>query len=216
MASVSQDYIKRMIEEIGAIWSQIVRHLTMSDFDKAEMCLDQAYKDLLHLDRNLIHNTSDDFLVMLTSVGKVGNVDKSLAMGELLNIEAEICEAKDEADKAYACRVKALNVLIESLLRLSHSTSSEHVERIDKLFDKLREYELPLATKSRAMNFYERVGRFEKAEDMLHDCIDEDDTFIDVGIAFYQRLLLRPNHELEIGGLPRDEVQDGLAELLDA
>jgi hypothetical protein len=63
----------------------------------------------------------------------------------------------------------------------------------------------------------ESLGRYADAEDVLFEAIDDlpaDTGLVDAGIAFYQRLLALEDADLETGGLPRDEVRSGLAELL--
>jgi hypothetical protein len=53
----------------------------------------------------------------------------------------------------------------------------------------------------------------DKAEDVLFDCLDKDDAAAP-GLAFYERLRTKSDEELERGGLPRTEVEEGRQELL--
>lgn len=217
MPAYSQDYIKRMIEQIGEAWAEVVALLKQDDPARAIERLDQAYRDLVHLDRDLVHKTSEDFLILATTVGKVGDVDRSLALADLLRIEAEIHEHQDEPELRAACLFKAINVLVEASLRLSHASSQEHVERIDQLATDIKGLEAAPATHWRLFRYFESRSQFDKAEDALYELLDADpDVYADHGIDFYQRLLKQPDHVLEQGGLPRAEVQDGLEQLLDS
>ena len=61
---------------------------------------------------------------------------------------------------------------------------------------------------------YEREGAYADAEDMLFELIDAGHPeLIPQGIELYERMLAKPDDELERGKLPRDEVEDGLAQL---
>jgi tetratricopeptide (TPR) repeat protein len=64
--------------------------------------------------------------------------------------------------------------------------------------------------------FYEQAGQFAKAEDALFSLIEAAPGNTDalaMGAAFYGRLLRLDDGQLAAGGLPREEVEAGLAEL---
>jgi tetratricopeptide (TPR) repeat protein len=215
MASYSQDYVKRLIEELGQVWSQIVTQLREGKPEHAFATLDKAYRELANIDRDMVHKTSEDFLILSTMVGKVGDVDRTLALAELLKIEGALYAEQGDDENAVTCRSKALNLLCEAYLRLHHGSTSAHTELIDEIAVALKNADLSEPTEWRLFQMYERRGKYLEAEDTLHRLIDLNDGAIDHGIAFYERLLQLPDHVLNNGGLPRDEVQDGLDDLLD-
>jgi hypothetical protein len=154
----------------------------------------------------------------MTSLNSGGDANKSLLLADLLDAEAEIDELRGDYEQSDARYLKALNVLTRVALQLTHKPIAEHIERIDGFVDKLQDVSLPMATKGFLFLYYEQIGRFSQAEDMLFDMLDaatdeEEITIGDSGVAFYQRLLQRNDHELEAGGLPRAEVEEGLREL---
>lgn len=58
-------------------------------------------------------------------------------------------------------------------------------------------------------------GRFDAAENMLFDCLDtEDSAFLDVANDFYYRLNLLTDQELTTGNFSRQEIQDGLEDVI--
>jgi hypothetical protein len=66
------------------------------------------------------------------------------------------------------------------------------------------------------MQHYERVGSLGKAEDALFSMLEagpNEPTFLDFGIAFYQRLACQSDSSLSSGNLSRAEVNAGLADL---
>jgi tetratricopeptide (TPR) repeat protein len=213
MPGYSQDYIKRLIEQLGELWHGIITLLKQNDVGRAEARLDAAYREFLHMDRDLVHGTSDDFLVLAVGIGRTGDVDKVLALADLLRIEAEIFEKKGDEAGRDICRVKALNVLCEALARSNHSGSSEHVERIDALVVQVQDAALSAPTLLRMHRMYEARGQFDKAEDRLFELLDIDGEQMGLGYAFYERLQALPDHVLVEGGLPREEVDAALEEL---
>jgi Family of unknown function (DUF6483) len=66
------------------------------------------------------------------------------------------------------------------------------------------------------MRHYEQAGEHARAEDALFNMLDAgpaNTELLDFGIGFYQRLLRLDDETLEVGNLPRAEVNAGLAEL---
>jgi hypothetical protein len=57
------------------------------------------------------------------------------------------------------------------------------------------------------------TGRLAQAEDRLHELLESAPGSIEFGRGFYDRLLARPDRELEAGGLNREEAVQGRAEL---
>ena len=58
--------------------------------------------------------------------------------------------------------------------------------------------------------------RFDEAENMLFDCLDvEDPAFLDVANDFYYRLNCLSNQELAAGNFSRQEIQDGLNDVIE-
>ena len=87
---------------------------------------------------------------------------------------------------------------------------------VEELRDALSDYVLPDGTSEMLVRYYEQIGAYAKAEDVLYDFLDttEDcERVTDIGIGFYERLLDLSDAQLEAGGLPRDEVHAGLDEL---
>jgi hypothetical protein len=211
MPSYSQDYIKRMLEQLGEIWAEVVAHLTRGDDAAALERIDEAYRDLVHLDRDLVHKTSEDFLILAVTVGKVGDIDRSIALCDLLRLEAQVHDRAGDDALREMCLLKALNVLLEAALRLSHGTSQVHIERIDALLAEARAFDLNVPTLWRIFTYHEMRGRFDRAEDALYELIDLDaDTFVTQAHEFYARLSALPDHDLERGGLSRAEVEEGM------
>ncbi len=76
---------------------------------------------------------------------------------------------------------------------------------------------LPSETHQALLDYYEQFDLYDTAEELLFEWVESEpgnSEAIEAGITFYERLLLKSVEELEDGGLPRDEVEAGLEELL--
>lgn len=213
MPSYSQDYIKRMLEQLGEVWAEVVGQLTRGEDAAALERIEQAYRDLVHLDRDLVHKTGEDFLILAVTVGKVGDVDRSIALCDLLRLEAQIHARAGDEEMQQACLTKALNVLLEAALRLSHGSSQLHTERIDALLAEARAFDVGASTLWRTFVYHEQRGAYASAEDAIYELIDVDpDVYGPEAHEFYLRLAALPDHALERGGLTRAEVEEGLGD----
>jgi len=218
----SSDYLKRMIEQFGEFLLGIKRLAEGEQYAEALEAIDAAFKESLGMDSKFINDAPVDYLVLMTSVGRVGDVDKTMVLADLLNAEAEVYEMQGDYTQSNRRYQVALEVLTTVVSRLSHKPTDEHIERIDQFVSKLVEDDssggVPFETKPNLFQIYERVGRFDSAENILYEMLDEvaaeDEPMVgQSGIAFYERLLKLSDYELETGGLPRAEVAEGLREL---
>lgn len=160
-------------------------------------------------------------LILSAGMSRVGDVDKSLVLADLLAMDGDWHALAGDDDTAAKCYAKSMNVLAESVLRQPFGVAKEHVERVEALEVKITHYDLPYETRERMFRLHERIGQFAGAEDdlfHLFDMAEGDDELSEYlherGIAYYQRLLQLKDHELMLGGLPRSEVQEGLEELM--
>lgn len=131
-----------------------------------------------------------------------------------------------------AVRVTSLNTYAISLDELLQKTNSEYFKygrindliivslEVDKLLEKIViEEDLSDVQRYRLFKYYWVIGQYASAEDLIYFMVKNSnsaakETYIKEGINFYKDLLLKSDNELTIGNLPRDEVNEGLAELL--
>jgi hypothetical protein len=218
----SQDYIKRMLEQFGEFLLALKKLMSEDKQAEAREQLDLAYKEALGLDPEFVRNAPDDYLILSAGQSRVGDVDKSLVLADLLSMDGDWHALAGDDETAGNCYAKAMNVMAESVLRQPFGVAKEHVERVDALEAKIEQYDPPFETRERMFRLHERIGQFAAAEDDLYHLLDmtEGDEdwhahIIERGVIFYQRLLTLKDHELMLGGLPRSEVQEGLEDLMD-
>jgi tetratricopeptide (TPR) repeat protein len=217
--SYSADYIKRMIEQMGQF---LLALRTLLDEDKPNQVLidaQEGYRQLFGVDGEFILNAPESYIGLMTSAGHAGDSNKIISLADLLTIEGQAYAMKGDYVESQRRYCKALHVLIDTYLAMSFDKSTDHTERVDQLISLSVDADLPAETLARVFNYYERVGQFARAEDTLYELLDhavDDDAYnawADDGEAFYSRLLAHDDYTLKAGGLPRDEVREGLAKL---
>lgn len=120
--------------------------------------------------------------------------------GQLLLNAAMVRNVTDEYDHALALAEEASQIG-QALLE---ATEAEEA------------LELYINSELGAMQYAAAAGKYGRAEDALFKALalaPGQPELLELGEQFYLQLLERTDAELEAGGLPRDEVQDSLAEL---
>jgi hypothetical protein len=112
----------------------------------------------------------------------------------------------------------ALHIVLGLKLRGESNALLEYVPGIEQLVEQLKPHSMPARTHAALMIYFEQQGQFAKAEDALFDLLegssesDRTDS-LEMGFGLYQRLRVLSDAALAEGGLPRAEVEAGLAEL---
>ena len=67
-----------------------------------------------------------------------------------------------------------------------------------------------------SLNALLREGRIAEGEDLLFSSLDEDEpAFLEVAVDFYFRLNLLSDQELEEGNFSRQEIEEGLRDVME-
>jgi hypothetical protein len=213
---LKHDYILRLIEQLARVFAALLQRLQEGRHDECRRELEDTLHQLTGLSLGLVGSLSlRDLLAMLQSLDGP-DLARCLALAELLYLDALDREARGDEEGALAARVRALTLYLEVLLGFQHEALREAEGRAEKLIEGLREHDLPLETLSRLFRHFEATGRFARAEDVLFEMLElgqDQDELVAAGIVFYQRLLELGDSALETGGLPRDEVEESLAQL---
>ena len=211
-----RDYILRLAEEIGRAFAQILYHKQIKDYAGALNFIDEQYRQTLGIGAGFIHSAPEDtILAMLTSLGTL-NTEKCWLLATLLKVEGEIYEEQGNEDESYYCYLKSLNLFLEVLLLDDKISGVDYVPELEGLLFKLHDYELPTKTGLKLLQYYENIGRFAKAGDLLFEMLNTDTpdkVVIERGIAFYSHLKKKSDMVLNAGNFSRVEAEEGLARL---
>jgi hypothetical protein len=209
------DYIMRIVNQVGHVLSQIISRLSQGDRVEAEEIIAGAYEEFVGVTAEQVATLSAEELLLQLGRGDMGGLGKLVMLSELLRAEALLFDAQELETEAYERRLKSLALRLE--LTMGHDLQNAHLDAmIDQLLEELSSYVLPTATVVRVFRYFESSGQFDRAEDVLFELIDEhiaDDNMVEEGLAFYERLLRKSDSELRAGNLPRAEVEESFDEL---
>jgi hypothetical protein len=228
----TEDYITRLLRPLGMMLAQILSLRSASKTDEALMTIDHTAQQLLGMNAGLLHYLPYDTLLDMLDTSTTYGAIQGLILGDLLHEEGEIYTMAGEYEVAHDRTLKAFQVYYElTTVRDTADLREDFPDdewqiRMDRIADcaaKLHPQDIPEAVALKLMWYYEDTGAFAKAEDVLFDILDSTadadfadsnlDELFESGLAFFRRLQFKTDDVLEVGNLPRSEVEAGLEEL---
>lgn len=213
---INKDYILRVAEKTGRALALILHLREFNQYEEALLALDDLFLKTVGLPSSLLNSLSEETLVQTFSpLGRL-NRETCLWTATLLTTEGEIYETLGNTRESYYRYVKALHLL---LVVFHHESTAQNFAASDELAEllrKLEEYEIPPKTNYELFAYYERIGHYAKAEDILFELLASEGNkgqLLTIGDAFYKRLLAKSANDLAAGNLSRDEAEEGLAQL---
>ena len=182
--------------------------------DEALGMFDEAYKPLLGVGSRVVAVLDDGQLVDMLTSGSNPDMRRVAMALELLKTEADLYATTGQAGEA-AVRYRRAVALAGCLAARSERLLDR--ELAAQLLERAEELELSATQRLATARMLEALGRYADAEDVLFELIDEapdDPGPVEEAIAFGQRLRPREPEQLAAGGLPIEEVNATLAELL--
>jgi tetratricopeptide (TPR) repeat protein len=204
----------RQIEQAGRALGAIIKTALGGDPNRALAMFDQAYQPLLGISSRVVSTLTDEQLVSLLTSGSSPDLRRVASVLQVVKAEGDVHDLRGDAHVAAARYRRALSL---AAWLASHSDGQLDDQLAADLVKRAGGLALSSEQRLALARVLEAQGRYADAEDALFEVIEaEPDDLgpIDAGILFYQRLLARDDGDLEAGDLPRDEVKDGLAELL--
>jgi hypothetical protein len=207
-------YLERQIEGLAAVVAKLLRLKTDGDGANALREIQAGCKNLTGLDIDTFATLPDHTILGLLTSNDELDAGKAVVAAVLLAEQAEIHARRGSgAPAALARRRKAFTLLAEALVARPELRREPDLRaRADDLVAHLGE--LSGAPLHRLFRLREALGEYARAEDALFALREQKHPGIarDAG-AFYRRLLELDDDALTAGGLPRDEVEDALAQL---
>ncbi len=209
-----RDYIMRMVEQLTQALIHIMRQKAVHQYHEAQESINTASNGILGLDMSLLRLISDEQIIDFFRSDDEIDAGKCLVVAELLFHDSEIMEKMDSEDDFNFGYLKSLSLFLSAFIQEGDLLEAQYQEKIALIQEKLADYFLPQHIEYKLFNYYELIGQYDKAENLLFDLISVSYPEIQQqGIAFFQRLLEKGDDVLAAGNLPRNEVLEGLAEL---
>ncbi|HUI64694.1 MAG TPA: DUF6483 family protein [Bacteroidota bacterium] len=210
---IEQDYIMRIITTLAAFLARVLLLKQKKDFPRALLEIQTTGRTLLGIDRTMIRQLRPEEIARLLGVDPTLSAPKCYVLGVLLSEESEIRRLQGEADEAAWLDTTALSLLIDAYQKAGEGLEAKHVTLIDTLCHRIPPELLGREQLDKVFRFYEQIAQFGKAENVLYELLRIDDGYHAEAIRFYERLLSKPDKDLEAGGLPRDELVEALNSL---
>jgi hypothetical protein len=211
---ITRDYFLRMIHQLAQVVAKVLKLSGANQHQDALEVIQLSSKQLLGMDLRLLTSLSDAEIIRLLSLGERFEVEKCVVTAELLRLIGEVNERQADEQGTYRSYTVSLSLLLELLFRESETLPKEYFDEIEMMIGKLTSYGLPADLQRKLFRFYGIVGRYDQAENVLFDLVQNDPGFGAEGVRFYERLRTKSDEELQRGNLPRNELESGLTELL--
>ncbi len=226
-----QDYIMRTIRVFIDALILLIRSRRDQDYHRARSIIAQTWEDIFGLSTASVMALSERTLLSMLMKRSGGAVDTALMAARLFKEDGTLALADGQEDDGRILYLKALNCYLEIAVEptigtedfrwISEDISSTGLvtdphEAIGELLGLLENVELPVSTSMLLFRYFERYGKYARAEDILFQVMDDipaEPEIARLGLAFYERLESTEDDCLERGGLPRDEVREGREQL---
>ncbi|MBM3837963.1 MAG: hypothetical protein FJ398_08350 [Verrucomicrobia bacterium] len=215
---IRQDYLLEWIKRYIRWVAEIIGLVKTRDYEGAIRRIDLALRTLLEVGSDSVTDLSDGEILARLTIGEHGQLvhEKCMVMAALLKQLGIVSAAQQRLDLSRDCFLKALHLILGLKLSGPPTELAEFAPSVEELVEALKPYELPPRTYGAMVIYYEQAGKFAKAEDALFallEAVPGHAEAVEMGIAFYGRLLELGDEALIAGGLPRAEAEGGLAEL---
>jgi hypothetical protein len=211
---VRRDYILRMVAEMAQVLARVVSLKSRREYEQALHEIDRALRDLREGGAGAPNDVSLEDWIALCRKHEHAASGLRMAVADLLREQGELLATRGDAAGAHRARTLALGLFLEGLLNGDTFVTAELLDKVDGLFDAVRESLSQPDVWRRMVHYLEARGRFAAAEDALFAWRDTGDPAAraEAG-AFYERLLALDDGALERGNLPRSEIEEARREL---
>lgn len=215
---LKRDYILTMIEQFGYFLARIVFLKETQRYDTAQAEMNDFCGKLYGSGRDALLAMTDDELLELCADPDTREFvpDKAVALGALFKEFGDLERLQENTGPLpCACYARALFLLLEAYGDGTRALPLDAVDRLETAIQRSAGCSLPVNVRWKLMGFLEGSGFYADAEDLLYELIeDAAPNAVAEGVAFYTRLAEHDDADLIAGGLPRDEVLEGLGRLV--
>lgn len=215
---IREDYILRLIRKYAQMVARIAGQNSAQDYRTALQTIDQASMQLLSLNIGAVIRLSPGQLlaILLDGHDPAECRARCTLLVTLLQQAGIAHAAENRPAESRVAYLQALHILLEVLPRREGDVLPEFTPALEDLVSVARDKGLPAETHTALLLYYEQTGQYAKAEDSLYAMLDdepENPGIVDMGINLYERLQQQDDAVLFAGNLPREEVDEGLAEM---
>ena len=213
---LTEDYLVRIISQAVAALVRAIGLRKEGQYTQALQGIDQALEQLTGLRPDLLQRLDERAILDALMVNGELDRERAYLLSDFYQEQGQVFEEQNHEQEARASRLRALNLTLEAALSSPELEALTLQEKVDRLADLLRPGELPFETAFNLFSYYEAIGSYGSAAQILEKLASMGDFQVEMRqemIDFYRRLLEIPEAALENGGLQRSQVLEMLRKL---
>ena len=213
---LTEDYLLRIISQAVAALVRAIGLRKEGQYTQALQGIDQAIEQLTGLRPDLLQRLDERAILDALQVNGELDRERAYLLSDFYQEQGQVFEEQNHEQEARASRLRALNLTLEAALSSPELEALTLQEKVDRLADLLRPGELPFETAFNLFSYYEAVGNYASAAQILEKLASMGDFQVEMRqemIDFYRRLIEIPEAALENGGLQRSQVLEMLRKL---
>jgi hypothetical protein len=210
---IRRDYFIKLVQELSSVLMRVFSLKARREFAAALEEIDLALEKYLHLAPDEAIPEKLDHLLRLCGREEGPVNEKVILLADVFYQQGELLTLRKGSGAARRPFLLALGLYLESA---RHGfVSLDLIKKTDTLVERMSDAPLPVPILRRLFAYLEDRALYATAENALYEWLDQDSTAAaPEGLAFYDRLLKKIDADLERGGLPRAEVEEGRNKLL--
>jgi hypothetical protein len=214
---VHQDYLLRMIQQLSSFVAGLKQLRGNKQWEQLHVQIGEGIGRFAGLNPSLIQAISEEDLIQLLGARGGIDLDRWWAMAELLREEGLALDEQGDPVGADRALSKSLRLYLEVLAEVDEVPHFLNVTDLEDVVERMKDRDLLRSTRLLLVEYLVTTGRLDVAENVALWALDGPDPMaLDDAVALYMELLRKADNELTEGGLSREEVEAGLANLTSA
>jgi tetratricopeptide (TPR) repeat protein len=207
---LSEDYLIRMIRQAAAVIAKIIGLKMAGQYQEALQAIDQALEQLLGMNGDLVKLSDDESLYRILTANEVFDFERLGIIADLFKEEGDILKLQKQIPESNISYLRSLNYYLMINNSNDLSQQKEPLQKVEELIQYLTNYTLPEKTLFDLFCYYENIGEYAKADNILARLATHSKAKADIKsemISFYKRLLSKSPKELIAGGMNIKQVR---------
>lgn len=207
----------RMAQEMAQVLIRAVSLKHQREYDQALRELATALKQAREGEPNPETELTLEAWIALCRRHEQAAPAVMLAIADLLAEQGDLLALKGRPTEGHRPRSLALGLYLDALLHEGAFVSTALIGKIEGLMEHTTIPDGEAGIQRRLIDYLMARGRLAKAEDVLFAWLEADSLEAGAcGLKFYETLSAMSDADLEQGGLPRGELEQGRREVLRA
>lgn len=205
------DYILRMIDEMTQMVAKVLALKQDRKHIEALWEIDEQLSKQFRLNSRLVDSLTVKDIMDMHSLQGIVEAEQLQGIALLLHEEGKVKLEMGDREQGLKSLLKGLHLFLYAEQQGADSQAFQLDQRVDEIMKEWKGYVLPSAVDELLLSYEEKRGRYAEAENVLHRLLSRGAVTDAAAISFYERLLSVDDELLAAGGLPREEVLEGLS-----